>query len=89
MLVHPNGTPLGMQEGKKIVISENFVQGKPVWGVEFHPSIQAFEFEEVFQILGEVTRGIAQNARARKQEAIKLKEVHKKMASIDEKEKEK
>lgn len=88
MLVGRDGAPLGIVEGKKIVISENQVQGKMVWGVEFHPGIQAFEFEEVFQILGDVIRGIAQNARAKKREYIKMEEVKAKMASIKEKEKE-
>lgn len=86
MLVGPNGAPLGVVESKKIVISENTVQGKKVWGVEFHPAIEAFEFEEVFQILGDVIRGIAQNARARKHEAIKMREVKQKMNEINEKE---
>jgi hypothetical protein len=81
-----DGAPLGITEKKKIVISENEVQGRNVWGVEFHPDIQAFEFEEVFQILGDVIRGIAQNARARKHEALKMKEVAAKVASINERE---
>lgn len=87
MLVGANGTPLGLTENKKIVISENTVQGKKVWGVEFHPSIQAFEFEEVFQILGDVIRGIAQNARSRKHEAMAMNEVNAKIKQINEQEK--
>ena len=87
MLVGSNGTPLGIQEGKKIVISENVIQGKRVWGVDFHPSIEAFEFEEVFQILGDVIRGIAQNARSRKHEAMQMKEVKKQMTSMNPQEK--
>lgn len=86
MLVGSNGAPLGIQEKKKIVISENEVQGKRVWGVEFHPGIQAFEFEEVFQILGDVIRGIAQNARSRKHEAMAMQAVKEKMTAIDGKE---
>lgn len=85
MLVNPNGTPLGIAENKKITISENTVQGKKVWGVEFHPAIEAFEFEEVFQILGDVIRGIAQNARSRKHEALRLKEAAAKAAALNEK----
>lgn len=86
-LVTPTGVPIGLVENKKIVISENTVEGKRVWGVEFHPGIQAFEFEEVFQILGDVIRGIAQNARARKHEAMAMKAVKEKMAVIKEQEK--
>lgn len=86
MLVGPSGKPLGTTEKKKIIISENTIQGKLVWGVEFHPGIEAFEFEEVFQILGDVIRGIAQNARARKHEAMKMAEVKAKMNAINEKE---
>ena len=85
MLVNPNGSPLGLAENKKITISENTVQGKRVWGVEFHPGIEAFEFEEVFQILGDVIRGIAQNARSRKHEALQLKEVAAKAAALNNK----
>lgn len=84
MLISPNGSPLGIHENKKIIISENTVQGKQVWGVEFHPGIQAFEFEEVFQILGDVIRGIAQNARARKHEAKSMQAVKQKMTEINE-----
>lgn len=82
MLVTPNGQPAGVVEKRKIVITEAEAQGRPVWGVEFHPGIQAFEFEEVFQILGDVIRGIAQNARSRKHEAIAMKKVREKMHSI-------
>jgi len=84
MLISPSGRPLGITEKKKIIISENEVQGKQVWGVEFQPGIQAFEFEEVFQILGDVIRGIAQNARARKHEAMKMQEVKQELASMNE-----
>ncbi len=86
MLVGANGAPLGVQELKKIVISENDIQGKKAWGVEFHPHIEAFEFEEVFQILGDVIRGIAQNARARKHEAMKMRAVKEQMAAIQKEE---
>lgn len=91
-LVGVNGTPLGVTEGKKIVISENILppdQGeapRKAWGVEFHPSAEAFEFEEVIQILGDVVRGIAQNARARKREIIQMEQVRQKMAALKEKE---
>lgn len=83
-----DGQPLGIKEKKKIVISENEVQGKQVWGVEFHPNIQSFEFEEVFQILGDVIRGIAQNARSRKHEAAHIRTVQKNLDAIKKAEQE-
>lgn len=87
MLVGANGQPLGAQELKKIVISENVVQGRRMWGVEYHPGIQAFEFEEVFQILGDVIRGIAQEARARKHDALRQQQLKAKVAAINKQEK--
>lgn len=87
-LVGLSGAPLGVVEKKKIVISENEVQGKQVWGVEFHPNIQAFEFEEVFQILGDVIRGIAQNARSRKHEAKHMQKVQRDLDAIKKAEQE-
>jgi hypothetical protein len=91
VLVGPNGKPLQKVEdgpsGKSITIHEEIKEGRPVWGVEFKPGIQAFEFEEVFQILGDVIRGIAQNARSRKHEAMAMQEVAAKVHHIDKQEK--
>lgn len=72
MITDARGKPLIMegQEGRSIKIIETKVEGKMVWGIDFKPSLQSFEFEEVFQILGDVIRGIAQDARARKHEFL-------------------
>jgi hypothetical protein len=89
-LVGPNGQPLVQDgpSGKSITIHEHMMSGKPVWGVEFKPGIEAFEFEEVFQILGDVIRGVAQNARARKHEAMAMQQVAAKVRDINGKKEE-
>lgn len=68
MITDAAGNPIASE--RQIRIVESSVEGKKVWAVEYLPTIQAFEFEEVFQVLGNVVAGIAQNARARKHEAI-------------------
>ncbi len=72
MITDANGKPIVSEGGdaRSIKIVETNQGGKMVWALEYHPSIQVFEFEEVFQVLGNVVAGIAQNARARKHEAI-------------------
>ena len=72
MLVDGKGKPIASEgnDMRYIKIVETMHEGKRVWAVDYHPQIGAFEFEEVFQILGNVISGIAQNARALKHDAI-------------------
>lgn len=73
MITGPDGRPIASQgndSGRKIMMVETNHNGRMVWAIEYHPSIQAFEFEEVLQVLGNAIQGIATNARARKHEAI-------------------
>ena len=84
MITDANGRPVSSegQDARYIKIVETNVGGKMVWAVDYHPTIQAFEFEEVFQVLGNVIAGIAQNARARKREAIMQQQMQAKVASL-------
>jgi hypothetical protein len=73
MITGPDGRPVasaGNDSGRKISVVETNHNGRMVWAIEYHPSIQAFEFEEVLQVLGNAIQGIATNARARKHEAL-------------------
>lgn len=72
MITDAKGNPI-VSEGKDarhIKIVESNVDGKMQWGVEYFPTSQAFEFEEITQVLGNVIAGISQYARAMKREAI-------------------
>jgi hypothetical protein len=62
--------------------------GSPSGEWNLKPGIEAFEFEEVFQILGDVIRGVAQNARARKHEAMAMQQVAAKVRDINGKKEE-
>jgi hypothetical protein len=72
MITDAKGRPIASEgnDARKISIVETNHNGRMVWAIEYHPSIQAFEFEEVFQIFGNAIQGIATNARARKHEMI-------------------
>lgn len=72
MLTDKHGKPIASEGNalRSIKIMETVKDGKKVWAIEYEPDIGFFEFEEVFQILGNVTAGIAQNARALKHDAI-------------------
>lgn len=83
MITGPDGMPIS-SDGRYIKIVEANVSDKKVWAVEYHPHISAFEFEEVFQVLGNVVAGIAQNARARKHEAMMQEKVKEKINAIKE-----
>lgn len=61
-------------DARKIVLVETNHKGRMVWAIDYHPSVQAFEFEEVLQILGNAIQGIATNARARKHEAMAMQQ---------------
>ena len=83
MIVGADGKPM-VTEGRWIRITETKApDGRKMWGVDFS-NIQDFEFEEIIMILGDVTRGIAQQARARVQEARIQREVAEKMAALKE-----
>lgn len=85
MIVAPNGQPVSSEgpTGKSITIFEHVrADGKKSWGVEFAPDLRAFEFEEVIQILADVTRGIALQARQRRAEAKILSTVQEKMNAM-------
>lgn len=77
MITDANGKPMASegQDARYIKVVETNVAGKMVWAVEYGPSISNFEFEEVFQVLGNVVSGIAQNARARKREAMAMNQL--------------
>lgn len=62
MITDANGKPIS--SGRSITIGEIVQDGKPTFAVTFEPSAEAFEFEEIIMILGDVTRALAQNARA-------------------------
>lgn len=72
MITDAHGRPVASEGNdlRYIKIAETVKDGKRVWAIDYHPAINFFEFEEVFQILGQAIMGIAQNARARKHEAM-------------------
>ncbi len=82
MITDAQGKPIASE--RQIRIVESLVGEKKVWAVEYHPHISAFEFEEVFQVLGNVVAGIAQNARARKHEVMMQEKVKEKINEIKE-----
>jgi hypothetical protein len=85
MITDSNGRPIASegQDARKISIIETNHKGKMVWAIEYFPSIQAFEFEEVLQILGNAVMGIATNARARKHETMAMAQAQAKIQSLD------
>ncbi len=84
MILDGKGRPIAPegQDSRYIKIAETLHQGKKVWAIDYHPAIDFFEFEEVFQILGQAIMGIAQNARARKHEAMIKKQVQEKINDL-------
>lgn len=80
MLVGPNGRPIAQDgpTGRKIIIHEAMVSGRPAWGVEFNE----IGILEVFQILGDVIRGIAQRERSLVAEKRAMAGVQVKMDAI-------
>ncbi len=85
-LLGPDGKPTAHDgpTGRYIKIIEHVMKGRPVWGVEFEGS---FELLEMFQILSDVIRGIAQRERSLVAENRAMQEVKQKMASISTQEK--
>jgi hypothetical protein len=82
-LTDAQGNPIATEAKlRAIKINEKTKDGKRFWSVDYDPDISEFEFEEVFQVLGNVVAGIAQSARARKREAIIQQEMQAKLASI-------
>lgn len=71
MILDKDGKPTAHDgpTGRFISINEMMIQGRPTWAIDFGPAITAFEFEEVMMILGDVTRGIAQQALSKVREA--------------------
>ena len=71
MILDKDGKPTAVDgpTGRSISINEMVIKGRPTWAIDFAPSVGAFEFEEVMMILGDVTRGIAQQALSRVHEA--------------------
>lgn len=82
ILVGTDGKPL-TTEGRSIKITESTIQGKKMWGVDFEPGIEAFEFEEVIMILSDVTRGISQQALSRVREAKAMQAVAAKIQEMN------
>lgn len=82
MITDAQGNPIATE--RSIMITEKTVEGKKMWTVDYVPTIAAFEFEEVFQVLGNVIAGVAQNARARKHEAMLQEKVKEKINEIKE-----
>lgn len=80
-LVGPNGRPIAHDgpTGRKIIIHEAVVNGRAAWGVEFNE----IGILEVFQILGDVIRGIAQRERSMIAEKRAMKNVQAKMDEIN------
>ena len=85
MITDAQGRPIASegQDARKLSLVETNHNGRMVWAVEYHPTIQAFEFEEVLQILGNAIQGIAQNARARKHEAMAMQQAQAKINSLN------
>lgn len=84
MLTDAQGRPI-VSEGRYIKITETKTpEGKRMWGVDFGPDISSFEFEEVIMILGDVTRGIAEQALRRVKEAKAMQAVNKTITAIKE-----
>lgn len=71
MILGADGKPTAQDgpTGRVITINEMVIKGRPTWAIDFLPNIAMFEFEEVMMILGDVTRGIAQQALSRVHEA--------------------
>lgn len=88
MITDAQGKPIASERSiiitEKVHVDKTSGVGKKMWMVDYAPSIQAFEFEEVFQVLGNVIAGIAQNARARKHEAMLQQQVKEKISEIKE-----
>ena len=87
MITDAQGRPIVTEgeKGRSIEILETKVDGKLVWAVDFKPMVGAFEFEEVMMIMGDVTRGIAQQARSRVHEARAMDKVKAQMNAMKEK----
>lgn len=81
-LVGPSGRPIAHDgpTGRKIIIHEAMVQGRPAWGVDF----EGIGILEVFQILGDVIRGIAQRERSLIAEKRAMAKVQEKVNQINE-----
>lgn len=85
MITDANGRPIASegQDARKISLVETNHKGRMVWAIEYHPSIAAFEFEEVLQIFGNAILGIATNARARKHEAMAMQQAQQKINELN------
>lgn len=72
MLTDAQGRPIASEgnDAKYLKIFQQNVNGKYVWGIEYHPSMKAFEYEEVMQVLGNVIAAVSQQARASLKEAM-------------------
>ena len=84
MITDAQGRPIVTEgiETRSIKIGETKLDGKLVWAVDFQPSVGAFAFEEVMMILGDVTRGIAQQALSRVAEAKGMQKVRAQMDAL-------
>lgn len=82
MITDAKGNPLST-EPRSIKILETTHEGKATWAVDFKPSVAAFEFEEVIQVLGQTIMGLAQNTRARKHEAMAMHAVKEKLQEMN------
>lgn len=80
-LVGPSGRPIATEgpTGRKIIIHEAMVGGRPAWGVDF----EGIGILEVFQILGDVIRGIAQRERSLIAEKRAMAQVQTKVDQIN------
>lgn len=88
MLIAPNGKailPTDGVTGRKIIIHEAIIKGQRMWGVDFEGG--GFELLEIFQIIGDVIRGIAQRERSLAAEKRALVDVKQKIHAINEQEK--
>lgn len=85
MITDAHGRPIATEGNdlRYIKIAETVKDGKRMWAIDYHPGIQHFEFEEVFQILGQAIMGIAQNARARKHEAMLQQKLREEIKGLD------
>lgn len=85
MITDAQGRPIASEgkDARSIKLVETNHKGRMVWAIDYHPSIQAFEFEEVLQILGNAIQGIATNARARKHEALAMQQAQQKINELN------
>lgn len=85
MITDAHGNPIVTEgvETRSIKITETKIDGKLVWAVDFKPAVSSFAFEEVMMILGDVTRGIAQQALSRVAEAKGMQKVRAQMDALN------